>query len=49
MLDNDAMGSKAPLMAPESGGYIQDYAIAAVVLDYDLERKIADVEAQPVP
>ena len=44
MLDNDAMGSKAPLMAPESGGYIQDYAIAAVVLDYDSERKIAHVE-----
>ena len=44
MLDNDAMGSKAPLMAPESGGYIQDYAIAAVVLDYDSERKIAYVE-----
>ena len=44
MLDNDAMGSKAPLMAPESGGYIQDYAIAAVVLDYDSKRKIAHVE-----
>lgn len=32
------------LMAAESGGYIQDYRIAAVVLDYDAERKLAYVE-----
>lgn len=32
------------LMAEDSGGYIQDYRIAAVVLDYDSEKKIAHIE-----
>lgn len=31
-------------MAPESGGYIQDYQISAVVLDYDAETRIAHIE-----
>lgn len=31
-------------MAPESGGYIQDYQISAVVLDYDAETQIAHIE-----
>lgn len=44
MLDNDAMGSKDELMARESGGYIQDYQISAVVLDYDAEKEIAYIE-----
>lgn len=34
----------AELMAEDSGGYIQDYRIAAVVLDYDSEKKIAHIE-----
>lgn len=44
MLDNDAMGTKSALMAPESGGYIQDYQISAVVLDYNSDTKTAFVE-----
>lgn len=44
MLDNDAMGTKSALMAPESGGYIQDYQISAVVLDYNADTKTAFVE-----
>ena len=39
MLDDNA-----ELMAEDSGGYIQDYRIAAVVLDYDSEKKIAHIE-----
>lgn len=34
----------AELMAPDSGGYVQDYRIAAVVLGYDEERGIAHIE-----
>ena len=34
----------AELMAEDSGGYIQDYRIAAVVLEYDSEKKIAHIE-----
>lgn len=34
----------AELMAPESGGYIQDHRISAVVLDYNAETKIAHIE-----
>ena len=34
----------AELMAEDSGGYIQDYRIAAVVLDYDSEKRIAHIE-----
>ena len=34
----------AELMAENSGGYIQDYRIAAVVLDYDSEKRIAYIE-----
>ncbi len=34
----------ADLMAEDSGGYIQDYRIAAVVLEYDSEKKIAHIE-----
>lgn len=44
MLDNDAIGTKAELMAPESGGYIQDYQISAVVLGYNAETRTALVE-----
>lgn len=39
-----AFEPKDELMAAESGGYIQDYRIAAVVLDYDAEHKLAYVE-----
>ena len=39
MLDNGA-----ELMAPESADYIQDYQIAAVVLDYDRASETASVE-----
>lgn len=39
MLDNNA-----ELMAPESGAYIQDYRIAAVVLDYDESTHTAFIE-----
>lgn len=38
------LGDKAELMAPESGAYIQDYRIAAVVLDYNSEDKTALIE-----
>ncbi|MBR3298171.1 MAG: U32 family peptidase [Clostridia bacterium] len=34
----------AELMAEDSGGYIQDYRISAVVLDYNAETKIAHIE-----
>lgn len=34
----------AELMAEDSGGYIQDYRIAAVVLDYNSEKQIAHIE-----
>lgn len=44
MLDNDAMGSTDELMAPESGGYIQNFQISAVVLGYDEETKTAHIE-----
>lgn len=39
---NSSFGSE--LMAPESGGYIQDYQISAVVLDYDPDNNIAHIE-----
>lgn len=38
------LDDSAELMAEDSGGYIQDYRIAAVVLDYDSEKKIAHIE-----
>lgn len=38
----DTFGSE--LMAPDSGGYIQDFQISAVVLDYDEEKGIAHIE-----
>ncbi|MBR5949236.1 MAG: U32 family peptidase [Clostridia bacterium] len=34
----------AELMAEDSGGYIQDYRIAAVVLSYDAEKRLAHIE-----
>lgn len=39
-----ALGNNAELMAPDSGAYIQDYRISAVVLDYDDEAKTALIE-----
>ncbi len=44
MLGNyeDSFGSE--LMATNSGGYIQDYQISAVVLDYDPKQGIAHIE-----
>lgn len=38
------LDDSAELMAEDSGGYIQDYRISAVVLDYDSEKKIAHIE-----
>ncbi len=34
----------AEMMAPDSGGYVQDFQISAVVLDYDAEKGIAHIE-----
>lgn len=39
MLDDDC-----ELMATDSGGYVQDYQISAVVLSYDAENKLAYIE-----
>lgn len=38
------LGDNAELMAPESGAYIQDYRISAVVINYNEQEKTALIE-----
>lgn len=44
MLEDYKTNEYGDFTAPESGGYIQDYQIAAVVLDYNAETQIAHIE-----